>query len=119
MFWEVGRLQFLHNVNLLRINYTKQLKILLTGTTGYIGQRLLPVLLEKGHEVVCCVRDKNRFSKKNYNPRQFSLLEVDFLDEKSLEKIPADIDIAYYLIHSMSANIGNFEEMEERSARNF
>ena len=95
------------------------MKILLTGTTGYIGQRLLPVLLEKGHEVVCCVRDKNRFSNKNYNTRQFSLLEVDFLDEKSLEKIPADIDIAYYLIHSMSANIGNFEEMEEKSARNF
>jgi hypothetical protein len=34
------------------------MKILLTGATGYIGQRLLPVLLEEGHEVVCCVRDK-------------------------------------------------------------
>ena len=37
------------------------MKILLTGATGYIGKRLLPVLIEQGHEVVCCVRDKNRF----------------------------------------------------------
>ena len=40
------------------------MKILLTGVTGYIAQRLLPVLLENGHEVICCVRDKNRFNKK-------------------------------------------------------
>jgi uncharacterized protein YbjT (DUF2867 family) len=33
------------------------MNILLTGVTGYIGQRLLPVLLEQGHHVVCCVRD--------------------------------------------------------------
>ena len=37
------------------------MKILLTGATGYIDKRLLPVLIEQGHEVVCCVRDKNRF----------------------------------------------------------
>ena len=37
------------------------MKILLTGATGYIGKRLLPVLLSKGHEVVCCVRDRARF----------------------------------------------------------
>lgn len=38
------------------------MKILLTGSTGYIAQRLLPVLSGKGHEVICCVRDKARFS---------------------------------------------------------
>ncbi|MCV4684074.1 NAD-dependent epimerase/dehydratase family protein, partial [Escherichia coli] len=37
------------------------MKILLTGATGYIGKRLLPVLIEQGHEVICCVRDKKRF----------------------------------------------------------
>lgn len=95
------------------------MKILLTGTTGYIGQRLLPALLNQGHEVICCVRDKNRFSGKNYNKDQFTLVEVDFLDEKSLENIPDDIEVAYYLIHSMSANIGDFEQMEEKSAQNF
>lgn len=34
------------------------MKILLTGVTGYIAQRLLPVLLDNGYEVICCVRDK-------------------------------------------------------------
>jgi nucleoside-diphosphate-sugar epimerase len=37
------------------------MKILLTGVTGYIAQRLLPVLLDNGHEVKCCVRDSKRF----------------------------------------------------------
>jgi len=37
------------------------MKILLTGATGYIVKRLFPVLIEKGHEVICCVRDKNQF----------------------------------------------------------
>ncbi|WP_460503876.1 NAD-dependent epimerase/dehydratase family protein, partial [Hymenobacter agri] len=33
------------------------MKILLTGATGYIGQRLLPLLAAAGHDVVCLVRD--------------------------------------------------------------
>jgi nucleoside-diphosphate-sugar epimerase len=37
------------------------MKILLTGTNGYIGTRLIPVLLEKGQEGVCQVRDNRRF----------------------------------------------------------
>ena len=42
------------------------MKILLTGTTGYIAKRLLPVLLEDGHEVTCCVRDRRRFNAAKY-----------------------------------------------------
>jgi uncharacterized protein YbjT (DUF2867 family) len=95
------------------------LKILLTGTTGYIGQRLLPVLLSKGHEVVCCVRDKNRFDSQRYGNKSLSVIEVDFLLPETLINIPDDIDLAYYLIHSMSANIDDFQEMEEQSALNF
>jgi len=38
------------------------MKILLTGSSGYIGKRLLPILVENGYDVVCCVRDKNRFN---------------------------------------------------------
>ena len=78
------------------------MKILLTGATGYIGQRLLPVLLQNGHEVVCCVRDKNRFSTKKYFANKLTVVEVNFLDESTLENIPNDIDVAYYFIHSMA-----------------
>ena len=95
------------------------MKILLTGVTGYIAQRLLPVLLENGHEVICCVRDKIRFNKKNYLTSKLSVIEVDFLNKESLQYIPNDIDVAYYLIHSMSTQIGDFENMEEICATNF
>lgn len=95
------------------------MKILLTGVTGYIAQRLLPVLLQNNHEVVCCVRDKNRFKKQIYTAENLSIIEVDFLDKESLENIPNDIDIAYYLIHSMSTLTGDFESMEQICALNF
>lgn len=95
------------------------MKILLTGTTGYIGQRLLPVLLNNGHEVICCVRDKNRFNTQKYQSDKVSVIEVNFLIKETLQNIPEDIDIAYYMIHSMSSSIDKFEEMEALSAVNF
>lgn len=95
------------------------MKILLTGATGYIAQRLLPVLLENGHEVICCVRDKNRFNTKNYLTSNLSVIEADFLKAESLQQIPTDIDVAYYLIHSMSTQNVDFEDMEAVCATNF
>ena len=94
------------------------MKILLTGVTGYIAQRLLPVLLENGHQVVCCVRDRKRFTL-NYSSQNISIIEADFLLKESLKTIPNDIDVAYYLIHSMSTESGNFSEMEHLCAVNF
>jgi len=95
------------------------MKILLTGVTGYIAKRLLPVLLAEGHDVVCCVRDRKRFDTSRYNSNRISTIEVDFLKAESLKEIPADIDAAYYLIHSMATLTGDFEEMEAISATNF
>jgi nucleoside-diphosphate-sugar epimerase len=96
------------------------MKILLTGATGYIGKRLLPILLEQGHQVICCVRDKNRFPKEGiYKNANISLFEIDFLkNSQSLDAIK-DIDAAYYLIHSMSSDIKNFEQLEAISANNY
>jgi uncharacterized protein YbjT (DUF2867 family) len=94
------------------------MKILLTGATGYIAQRLVPVLLDHGNHVVCCVRDKKRFNKK-YNGDNVSVIEVDFLQSDSLKNIPDDIDIAYYLIHSMSTESGEFDSLEQICAVNF
>jgi uncharacterized protein YbjT (DUF2867 family) len=95
------------------------MKVLLTGVTGYIGKRLLPVLLKEGHEVVCCVRDKKRFDADPYSDARLSVIEVNFLEPESLEKIPEDIEAAYYLIHSMSASVGDFEKLEKECAVNF
>ena len=95
------------------------MKILLTGSTGYIAQRLLPKLLGNGHEVICCVRDRARFDSEKYRSQSLSVLEVDFLKTETLQNIPVEIDAAYYLIHSMSTSTGDFEKMEEISAINF
>lgn len=95
------------------------MKILLTGATGYIGKRLLPILVAQGHNVICCVRDKNRF----YIPIEFKdhieVIEVDFLKKESLLNIHESIDAAYYLIHSMSSSSDNYDELERISAENF
>ncbi len=95
------------------------MKILLTGVTGYIGKRLLPVLVEKGHDVVCCVRDRGRLNLGRDLASRVTVVEADFLDSDSLESIPDDIDGAYYLVHSMSSRSGDFEELERQSAENF
>ena len=95
------------------------MKILLTGATGYIAQRLLPVLVDAGHTIVCCVRDVKRFHIEDHWQKQVTKVEVDFLKPELLINIPSDIDVVYYLIHSMSTSSGNFSEMEQQSAQNF
>lgn len=97
------------------------MKIFLTGVTGYIGKRLLIQLLEEGHHIVCSVRDKNHFGTHLYknNLDQIEVLQHDFLDKSTLTDIPKDIDVAYYLIHSMSSSDGDFSEKEKISAENF
>jgi len=94
------------------------MRVLLTGATGYIGKRLLPVLIKNGHHVICCVRDTNRFSPPESVRPFIDIVEVDFLDSKTLVNIPNDIDAAYYLIHSMSTS-NEYEKLEEISAVNF
>ena len=76
-------------------------------------------MLNRGHEVICCVRDRARFDSEKYRSPKLSILEVDFLKPDSLQNIPGDIDAAYYLIHSMATSIGDFEKLEEISAINF
>jgi len=95
------------------------MKILLTGATGYIGKRLLPILVAQGHEVICCVRDKNRFYCPKEIRTKIEIIEVDFLNIETLTAIPADLDAAYYLIHSMSGSDDNYDELEKVSAENF
>ena len=91
----------------------------MTGATGYLAQRLLPTLLEAGHEIICCVRDKNRFHRGDFPTGTLSVIEVDFLNKDTLKNIASNIDAAYYLIHSMASTAGDFSAMETASAKNF
>lgn len=93
------------------------MKILITGTTGYVGKRIIPILLKGGHTLVCSVRDINRIPLELKVQNKISFLEIDFLKPKS--QLPNDIDAAYYLIHSMSTSSNDFESLEEKCAINF
>jgi uncharacterized protein YbjT (DUF2867 family) len=95
------------------------MKILLTGITGYVGKRILPVLIEKGHEVICCVREKSRLSIHKNLLQKIKVIEIDFLDEIQPDAFPQDIDVAYYLIHSMTTSRDKFASLESTSANNF
>jgi uncharacterized protein YbjT (DUF2867 family) len=97
------------------------MKILLTGSTGYIGRRLLPVLLTQGHQVICLVRDKRRFDTEDFtaeHQKQLHIIEADLNKPESLKDLPKEIDLAYYLVHSMSTS-EDFLALEQKSAESF
>lgn len=95
------------------------MKILLTGANGYIGMRLLPQLLEMGHDIVCAVRDETRLSVDKEARSQIEVIEIDFLEDPKENVVPQDIDAAYFLIHSMSSSTQDFDDMEAKTAENF
>lgn len=95
------------------------MRILLTGANGYIGTRILPLLLADGHDVVCLVRDERRFVLESDFGDQVKITTGDLLKAETLVNIPDDIDVAYYLVHSMSASEQDFADQELKSAKNF
>ncbi len=95
------------------------MRILLTGANGYIGMRLLPQLIEQGHEVICAVRNKNRFTSNEELKDKVEIVELDFLEDNQAPEIIKNIDVAYYLIHSMTGSSKDFDEQEATAARNF
>ncbi len=95
------------------------MKILVTGATGYIGKRLIPLLVNDGHDVICAVRDKMRADKTYLEEEHIQIVEADFLKPETLTNIPKDLDVAYYLIHSMSNTSEDFKVLEEQCAINF
>ncbi|MCB0461859.1 MAG: SDR family oxidoreductase [Flavobacteriaceae bacterium] len=95
------------------------MKILVTGATGYIGKRLIPLLINDNHKVVCAVRDKLRADKNYTEEELIEVIEADFLKPETLHSIPKDIDVAFYLIHSMSNSSKDFQSLEEKCAINF
>ena len=96
------------------------MRILLTGATGYIGKRLLPVLLEEGHEVWCCVRDPKRFVPPDIPGGSVETITVDFLKQDTLgEGAPETFDVAYYLMHSLASKVNAFEDLEKKVVQNF
>jgi len=93
------------------------MNILITGANGYIGQRLIPVLVEQGHNLYCCVRNRKRF-EDDHQHENLHIIEVDFLGNLDDIIFPQQIDVAFYLVHSMN-NKNNFEVQEAAVAEHF
>jgi len=94
------------------------MRILVTGATGYVGGRLVPRLLERGHEVVVLVRDRTRIAGQPWG-NKVEILEGDLLQPQSLpEKPPEGLNAAYYLVHSMTSE-GDFAEADRQAVEQF
>lgn len=95
-------------------------RVLVTGSTGYVGGRLVPRLLEAGYSVRVLVRSPDRLVDVPWAD-QVEVVQGDLLNDASLTSSFTDIDAAYYLVHSMNtaSESSSFESLEETSARNF
>lgn len=91
-------------------------RILLTGASGYVGGRLLSLLLEKGHEVRCLTRRES--SKANFGESPVEIAVGNALELESLGPALSGIHTAYYFIHSMGDN-EDFEQTDRKAAENF
>lgn len=93
--------------------------ILVTGATGYVGGRLIPALLEAGFRVRAMARNTAKMGCQPWagDPR-VELVQGDVLDLNSLKKAAAGCGAAYYLVHSMIAQKGNFAAADRHAASN-
>jgi uncharacterized protein YbjT (DUF2867 family) len=90
--------------------------VLLTGATGYVGGRLLPLLEARGLTVRCLARRPEHLS--GLIGSATTVVAGDVLDPASLPPALRGVETAYYLVHSMGSASG-FEEQERLGASNF
>ncbi|MFO7960760.1 MAG: SDR family oxidoreductase [Nitriliruptoraceae bacterium] len=92
------------------------MRVLVTGSTGYIGGRLVPYLLERGHEVVCAARTPAKLDDRHWRG-DVEVARVDVLEPDTLTVASQGVDVVYHLVHSMDGEPG-FAERDRRAAAN-
>ena len=93
--------------------------ILVTGATGYVGGRLVPLLLAAGHRVRAMGRSPEKLAGRPWaTDPGVELVRGDTLDRASLATAASGCRAAYYLVHSMIAQKGSYAEADRTSARN-
>ncbi|MDQ8155620.1 MAG: SDR family oxidoreductase [Gemmatimonadota bacterium] len=90
--------------------------VLVTGATGYIGGRLVPRLLERGHRVRVTARNPSRLAGRPWPGVE--IVAADLEEPSDFWNILEGIDVAYYLVHSMSAG-RHYRERDRLMARSF
>ena len=86
------------------------------GATGYIGGRLVPELADAGHEIRCLTRRPEKLAGVPWAER-VEVVEGDALDPASLTEALADVEVVYYLVHSIGSG-GHFEDTDREAANN-
>ena len=94
------------------------MRILVTGATGYVGGRLVPRLLERGHEVRCMSRDPNRLRLDPWRGR-VEIAAADATDPDAVLAAVQGCDAAVYLVHTMAESPNTFPEVDRRAATVF
>ncbi|GAA4791996.1 SDR family oxidoreductase [Streptomyces ziwulingensis] len=92
-------------------------RCLVTGATGYIGGRLVPELLAAGHRVRCLARSPGKLRDHPW-AGDAEVVRGDVTDAESVTSAMRDVDVAYYLVHSLGTGAG-FEDTDRRAARLF
>jgi len=93
-------------------------KILITGGTGYVGGRLIPLLDEHGGELELRLMARKPEYLRARVGDGIEIVSGDVTQPESLATVLDGIDTAYYLIHSMGSG-GDFEHQDRDAARNF
>ncbi|MFP3913445.1 MAG: SDR family oxidoreductase [Actinomycetota bacterium] len=93
------------------------MRVAVAGATGYIGGRLVPQLLEAGHEVVCLARTPGKLSDRPWQDR-VEVRQADVLDLDGTRRALSGCEAAYFLIHSLGEGEG-FSDTERTGAANF
>lgn len=91
--------------------------VLVTGSTGYIGGRLVPELLAADFRVRVMTRRPRQLADRDWYD-QVEIAEGDAADPEALEQALRGVDVAYYLIHSLGTGAG-FESLDRTHAQNF
>ena len=92
------------------------MRILLTGATGYVGGRLLPLLEAAGHQVRCLVRRPEKLAGRTGPSTE--LCQGDANEPEDLARACDGVDVAYWLVHSMESGV-DFERADRLAAERF
>lgn len=94
--------------------------ILVTGATGYIGGRLVPMLLDRGYRVRAVGRSLQKLRGRYWaNHPNVELVKADVLDYSSLKSAVKGCTVAFYLVHSMIREEKAFEKADREAALHF
>src|SRR5579872_604409 len=89
---------------------------LLTGGSGYVGGRLIPLLEKQGVTLRCLARSPEKMRSRVQPGTE--LVQGDVLDPPSLDRAMQGVQTAYYLVHLMSGS-KDFEKDDRQAATNF